>query len=187
MSKERETDRKATTTTEESPRQPLERNESISPTRELTRVEEANYAFYEAFTARNVEAMEQLWSRTPYARCVHPGWDPVVGWHDIRQSWTDIFRTMQEIEFELADVHVEVTGSLAWINLVAFANVVTEDEEQFETSVIATTIFEKFEDRWLIVLHHASHYIEDELDEDGLTELESDLTGRHGSGTFEPN
>lgn len=157
-----------------------------SPTKELTRVEEANYAFYEAFSGRDIEKMDRLWSHTPYARCIHPGWDPVVGWHDIRQSWVDIFRTMHQIDFELADVHVEVNESTAWVNLVSFAHVVTEDGEEFDTSVIGTTVFERIEDEWLIVLHHASHYVEDDEEEEAL-DIDSELPPRGGSGTFEPN
>ena len=162
-----------------------ERPPPTSLTRELTRVEEANFAFYEAFHKRDIHRMARLWSRSPYARCVHPGWEPVVGWHGIRQSWVDIFRTMQSIEFQLEDVHVEVADRTAWVNLLAHVDVKTEDDEAFQTSVVATTIFEKFEDRWLIVLHHSSHFVEDEeVEDDELSELDG---AESEGGGFQPN
>src|SRR5262245_40665671 len=68
-----------------------------SLTRELTRVEEANLAFYDAFHRRDIDRMSQMWSRSPHARCVHPGWELVIGWTEIRQSWLDIFRTIKRI------------------------------------------------------------------------------------------
>src|SRR5262245_44514502 len=49
-----------------------------SLTRELTRVEEANIAFYDAFHRRDIDRMSQMWSRSPHARCVHPGWELVI-------------------------------------------------------------------------------------------------------------
>lgn len=149
-----------------------------SLTRELTRVEEINFQFYEAFHKRDLNLMGAVWSRSPYARCVHPGWEPVVGWPYIRQSWEEIFSSMTSIEFELEDVHVEVVGETAWINLVANAEVTTEEEEEFATAVVATTIMEKLEGQWLIVLHHSSHYVED----DELEEAEHDHDMNHGFG-----
>ena len=151
----------------EAPVEPLPRAGSL--TRELTRVEELNTLFYESFENLDVETMSSLWSRSPYTRCIHPGWEPVVGWKYIRQSWVEIFGSMIGIEFELEDVHVEVTDNTAWVNLVAHAEVKADDDETFHTAVVATSVFERVEGDWLIVLHHSSHYVEDdELDEDDL-------------------
>jgi ketosteroid isomerase-like protein len=151
-------------------------------TRELNRVEEANLAFYEAFHARDIAKMERLWSRSPHSRCIHPGWEPVVGWSEIRQSWVDIFRTMKGIEFSLEDVHVEVSENSAWVNLVAHAEVETEDGDAFQTSVVSTSILERIEGQWYIVLHHASHFADDEeeleAEEDGEMDFETgDIPG----------
>jgi ketosteroid isomerase-like protein len=166
-----------------------ERSSSPPITRELQRVEEANFAFYEAFHLRDIQRMERLWSRSPHTRCIHPGWEPVVGWSEIRQSWVDIFRTMKMIEFSLEDVHVEVADGSAWVNLVAHAEVQTEDDEAFTTSVVATTIFEKIEGQWYIVLHHSSHFADDDEleDEDEIDMDGADLTPEGGSGDSKPN
>jgi ketosteroid isomerase-like protein len=177
---------------EEGARAPAAATRASSLTRELTRIEELNFAFYDAFHRRDIARMERLWSRSPYARCVHPGWEPVIGWHEIRQSWVDIFRTMQSIEFELEDVHVEVADKAAWVNLIAHADVRTEDDDNFQTSVVATTIFEKTKDEWTIVLHHSSHFVEDEeIEGEGLDleddDLDTDLQGGGSGGGFQPN
>lgn len=173
---------------------PLGSNPPTALTRELNRVEEANLAFYEAFHARDIQKMERVWSRSPHSRCVHPGWEPVVGWSEIRQSWVDIFRTMKSIEFSLEDVHVEVAENTAWMNLVAHAEVVTEDDDSFSTSVVATTIFERIEGQWYIVLHHSSHFAdEDEIDDeetedDDELELDTDdLPGGEPDDADKPN
>lgn len=72
---------------------------------------------------------------------------------------------MQAIDFSLQDVHVEVVGLSARVNLVAHANVTTVDDDIFQTTVVATTIFDKIEEQWLVVLHHSSHLLEDDHDE----------------------
>lgn len=155
-----------------------------SLTRELTRVEEANLAFYDAFHKRDIDRMSQLWSRSPHARCVHPAWELVIGWSEIRQSWLDIFRTIQRIEFNLEDIHIEVSGRTAWVNLVAHVDVTTDEGDDFQASVVTTNIFEEIDGRWLVVLHHSSNFAEEEdLDEDEI-EIEGPLDG---SGSAGPN
>lgn len=155
-----------------------------SLTRELTRVEEANLAFYDAFHKRDIDRMSQLWSRSPHARCVHPAWELVIGWSEIRQSWLDIFRTIHRIEFNLEDIHIEVSGRTAWVNLVAHVDVTTDEGDDFQASVVTTNIFEEIDGRWLVVLHHSSNFAEEEdLDEDEI-EIEGALDG---SGSAGPN
>jgi hypothetical protein len=50
----------------------------------------ANEAFYAAFAARDIEAMDELWSRRPNVTCIHPGWSPLIGRDSVMQSWRAI-------------------------------------------------------------------------------------------------
>lgn len=141
-------------------------HETGSLTRELTRVEEANLGFYEAFQSRDIDRMSQAWFHSPHARCVHPGWELVVGWADIRNSWIEIFRTIEDIEFQLDDVHIEVSGRTAWSNLIAHVSVTTDEGELFRASVVTTNIFENIDGHWVLVLHQSSNFMEDEEQEE---------------------
>jgi ketosteroid isomerase-like protein len=49
----------------------------------------ANAAFYAAFAARDVAAMERLWGDGDVI-CVHPGWPPVMGRDAVLASWRNI-------------------------------------------------------------------------------------------------
>ncbi len=51
----------------------------------------ANDAFYLAFNARDLEAMDELWARETPAVCVHPGWNPLLDRDEIIESWQAIF------------------------------------------------------------------------------------------------
>ena len=186
MSKRRHPSSAAAEITDEpgdTPMAPSPPSRSGSLTRELEIVEARGLSFYEAFESRDIRKMAALWTRSPYMRCIHPGWEPVVGWPSIRQSWMEIFDSMNSIEFTLGQVQVEVMGNTAWVNLVAHAEVAT-DEDSFSTAVVATTIFEKTEGNWFIVLHHSSHYVEDDELEDDDLELNG---GFGGSSDGQPN
>lgn len=153
-------------------------------TRDLEAVEAQNLELYAAFSAKDLERMSKVWSKSPYARCVHPGWELVVGWPDIGQSWAEIYQTIEAIEFTLEDVHVEVSGATAWVNLVSIVDVTTDDGDAFQASVATTNIFEKVDGEWLLVLHHSSNFADDDAEEE---EAEFDMGGRGSSGVSDPN
>jgi ketosteroid isomerase-like protein len=164
-----------------------------SPTRELQRVEAANLSFYEAFTARDLDRMGSLWAQTPHVRCVHPGWELVTGFNDVRQSWSDIFGSIEDLEVTLNDVQVEVLGSVAWVNLVVEMCITADDGDEFEASVVTTNVFESTAGDWKLVLHHSSNFVEDDGDGDegGGDEDDTRVLGffppRSGSGPQSPN
>ena len=162
----------------------LPEEEGLGPlTRELRRVEAVNQAFYDAYRDRDIDAMAEVWLPSPYARCVHPSWELVVGWTDIRESWTELFRSIEHAEFQLEDVHIEVAGRIAWVNLLAYATLHTDDGEVISASSIATNIFEFTEGRWRMTLHHSSSFLEDELEEDeDPMDLDPERPPQGGSG-----
>ena len=46
---------------------------------DLEAVLEANQAFYEAFEARDIDAMSELWEHTDRVVCTHPGSATLAG------------------------------------------------------------------------------------------------------------
>lgn len=162
----------------------LPEDEGLGPlTRELRRVEAANQAFYDAYRDRDIEAMSRVWLASPHVRCVHPSWELVVGWTDIRESWADLFGSLRHVELQLEDVHVEVAGRVAWVNLLAYATLHTEDDEVLSASSIATNVFELSEGDWKLVLHHSSSFLDEELDEDeDPLDLDPERPPQGGSG-----
>lgn len=51
----------------------------------------ANDAFYEAFKAGDLAAMEKLWAEEAPVACAHPGWAPLHGREEVLESWKAIF------------------------------------------------------------------------------------------------
>lgn len=167
----------------------LPEDEGLGPlTRELRRVEAANQAFYDAYRDRNIDAMAAVWMPSPHARCVHPSWELAVGWPDIKESWEDLFRSIEHADFQLEDVHIEVAGRIAWVNLLTYATVHTLEDEVVSAASIATNVFERSGDEWRLVLHHSSAFLEDELDDDeDPMDLDPERPPQGGSGMDGPN
>ena len=49
-------------------------------TAEQLAVADANEAFYEALTRRDLTAMERLWFPADWVECIHPGMSSIRGW-----------------------------------------------------------------------------------------------------------
>ncbi|CAN0256788.1 unnamed protein product [Discosporangium mesarthrocarpum] len=51
----------------------------------------ANAAFYKAFSDKDHARMAELWLKTDDILCLHPGDNPVVGYHNVSASWKELF------------------------------------------------------------------------------------------------
>lgn len=122
----------------------------------ILKVKEANTAFYNAFESLQESKMQEVWAEAEYVKCVHPGWPLLSGWKAVMASWEAIFKNTAEISFQISEVHVHIKNDLAWVVLTE--NIITKlGAEQTVTPIHATNIFEKINDRWLMIHHHASH------------------------------
>ena len=110
-----------------------------------------NRRFYEAFEARDLDAMSDIWEHSDRVSCTHPGWSVLRGWGAVAASWLAMFQGPQQIQFILTDEHVEVDGDLGWV---------TVDEniigDQTGSTVSALNVFVRGEGGWRLVAHHGS-------------------------------
>jgi ketosteroid isomerase-like protein len=110
-----------------------------------------NQAFYDAFEARDLDAMSDIWEHSDRVSCTHPGWSVLRGWGAVAASWLAMFQGPQQIQFILTDEHVEVDGDLGWV---------TVDEniigDQTGSTVSALNVFVRGGDGWRLVAHHGS-------------------------------
>ena len=107
------------------------------------RVTEANVAFYDALTNRDLAAMERLWFPADWVECVHPGMPPLRGWEAVHESWAVLFATASALMVAPTDVQVRLVGDVAWVGC---------DERMAH----ATNVFVRHDDQWRMVVHHAS-------------------------------
>ena len=129
-------------------------------------VREANRRFYQAFAALDLEQMDEVWLHEDWVECVHPGWDLLLGWEEVRESWARIFSNTQRMKVNISSVWVRVEGEVAW--LACTEHVTTTFEHGFDQALVqATNIFVQrnaapgapgraSSPQWHMVAHHAS-------------------------------
>jgi ketosteroid isomerase-like protein len=118
-------------------------------------IEKANTAFYRALESGAIERMDEVWAHEDRVRCIHPGWGLVAGWHRVRESWEMIFSGGQKMRVSATDVSVQSAGEFAWVTCTE--NITVFGEMAFDSAqAVATNLFVRQADRWLMILHHAS-------------------------------
>lgn len=131
----------------------------------------ANEAFYAAFRAEDLDAMDRLWAQRAPVACVHPGWPPLIGRDQVMASWRAIL-THGAPPIRCGAARVLMLGDVA--------QVVCE-EHVGDDRVIATNVFVKEDGRWAMVHHHGSHLVprgaaasDDEDEDDDTTDEDGD-------------
>ncbi len=122
---------------------------------EAERVRTQNSRFYEALSGQNLLRLEQIWSHSPYVRCVHPGWQALSGWDAIRESWRNIFTSSICLTVEPETAEVSMHGRVAVVTCREKMTAFTLEGSKV-TTTLATNIFEKTRGRWQLIHHHAS-------------------------------
>jgi ketosteroid isomerase-like protein len=126
---------------------------------ERAAVRAANLAFYRAFEALDLAAMERLWVRDASACCLHPGWPLCAGWDEVRASWATIFGNTSTMRFDIADERIDVRGGLAWVVCVERIRSTGPEGDAMIGAVIATNVFRSDGGAWKMVHHHGSQHV----------------------------
>jgi ketosteroid isomerase-like protein len=130
---------------------------AVSP-RLMTDEEEvltANRMFYAALHSLNLPMMSQVWLHEDWVKCLHPGWDLLMGWEEVRGSWEEIFRSTEQMMVSISRPLLHVAGDVAWISCLE--NVTTANQNESSSALVeATNIFLRKQGRWLLVHHHST-------------------------------
>lgn len=107
---------------------------------------EANQAFYSAFNAKDIGAMDAVWARGADIGCIHPGWNLLVGREPVMQSWERILENPNQPKIFSGGASVSLLGEVA---IVACRELVAG------SALAATNIFVREEGAWKLVHHHS--------------------------------
>ncbi|MBI4535664.1 MAG: nuclear transport factor 2 family protein [Ignavibacteriae bacterium] len=117
-----------------------------------------NARFYEAFENADLDALDSIWLHSQRVRCIHPGWDIIVGWEAVRESWERVFASNAAMKFSLRNVAAEIHGKLGVVVLIE--EIVWRSGSSVESgSVLATNLFEHDGKTWRMIHHHGSPLI----------------------------
>lgn len=114
-------------------------------------VDEAEIVFYEAFMHGDIDVMAALWADDDVI-CVHPGSGMIKGYKSVMRSWQHIFSGSSRMDIRYRVENKVVTDDLA-VHVVI--------EEMLNNNiviavVVATNVYKKFENSWLMTEHHGS-------------------------------
>ena len=114
-----------------------------------------NDAFYEALGSLDLAGMDAVWWHEEWVRCLHPGWDLILGWEAIQDSWKSIFRSTLQVRVAISRPLVHVMGDTAWVSCIEHLTSTVEGD--FTTALVETTnIFVRRNGHWRMVHHHTT-------------------------------
>ena len=122
---------------------------------EVEELRAVNERFYKALEELDLEQMERLWLHEPWVRCIHPGWDVLVGWEQVRESLEQIFASTGWMRVTPTECNIHVFGD---VGMVACAENITasRDSDVGVAVAQATNLFRRTPAGWRMFHHHAS-------------------------------
>lgn len=115
---------------------------------------DAAAAFYQAFEARDVDAMMATWADDEDIVCVHPGGARLVGYAAVRAGWEQLFAGDARLRFRLDQIVAIETVGLAMQSAVEHVFAARDGRERGVAH--CTNVFMRTPSGWRIVMHHAS-------------------------------
>lgn len=133
-------------------------------------VKEANERFYRALENADLNAMSAVWLHDTWVKCVHPGWDLIVGWERVRESWRQIFEGNTGMRVAATEVQITIEGDFALISCYEMLAVFL-DSARAPVSVrtTATNLFQRVDGEWRMIHHHASQVPDAPMVNDSFT------------------
>lgn len=116
--------------------------------------QDAEAAFYEAFTKHDLDAMMAVWSDDDDVYCVHPSGARVTGLEQVRESWRRIFASGQNMRFQVRE-QMTVQAMMMAVHSV-YEQITIAGQARSRASVVATNVYMRTEHGWHMVAHHAS-------------------------------
>ena len=120
----------------------------------FTSPQDAAVAFYQAFEAKDIDAMMATWAEDEDIVCVHPSGPRLVGYDAVRVGWEQIFAGEARLSFRIEDIVVVETVGMALQSVTEQVSV--GDETKPRGAALATNVFLRTPSGWRMVMHHAS-------------------------------
>jgi ketosteroid isomerase-like protein len=122
------------------------------PTDDEVAVLAANDAFYAAFEAQDLQAMERVWVRDAPCACIHPGWEPLVGRSAVIDGWKQILQGGAAPSIRIDSARVLVYQDAA---IVLCVERIKQRRGPGSGLLAATNVFVRQSGEWRIAHHQA--------------------------------
>ncbi|MFT4580295.1 MAG: ketosteroid isomerase-like protein [Gammaproteobacteria bacterium] len=114
----------------------------------------AENAFYDAFDRGDHVAMMNVWGSSDDIVCIHPMGPRLIGRKLISESWKLIFAGQSRRKFDIRAKSRTQDENVA-VHILDEVISVPGSDAQF-IPVLATNIYQRIDQFWFLILHHAS-------------------------------
>lgn len=117
----------------------------------------ANSQVEQAFSKLDVKAIEATWAQDGSVSVIHPASKaPLLGWEAVQKSYADHPVRYKDFSVVMDNPQITINGNIAWVIGIEKVYAHRANGDVLDISALATNIFEKRSDKWLLVHHHAS-------------------------------
>ena len=109
-------------------------------------------SFYQAFCARDIDLMRDVWSQSDGVICIHPGSHRIYSYELIIASWEQIFSGKEATSIKVDEQAYTIDENIAIHSVRENLSI----EEKYIGSVFVTNIYRNSPQGWKMILHHAS-------------------------------
>jgi ketosteroid isomerase-like protein len=137
---------------------PMTKRPAVKASSENAKVEAANLAYYKALSARDIAAMEKVWTCAAGNILIAPPVNPVthVGWPAIKRNWQTYWPKFDKFSVSMKVTAVNINGPAAWVHGVETSNRRSKAGEVTASCNFGTNIFAYQDGRWLMVFHQSA-------------------------------
>lgn len=112
-------------------------------------VKAANEEYYQAYNARDIEAMDRIWAKNVAVACIHSSYPKLSSREDVLKSYRVIFDVPNLPQLIHQQDTITVTGDTALVTAY-------ETWAGGKNTYAATKVFVREDGEWRLVLHHSS-------------------------------
>lgn len=116
--------------------------------------DDAEQAFYDAFTRGDLDALMAVWAEDEEVVCVHPGGARFTGLAAVRESWKQLFETGMKFRVQISSP-VKTHSMLMAVHCV-LQHVSVEGDDTIAPPLLTTNVFTRGANGWQLLVHHTS-------------------------------
>ena len=131
---------------------------SAKPSSEANMVKSVNNAYYKALSARDMCAMEKVWTCASNNMLIAPPTNPAtyMGWEAIERNWEAYWPTFSQFSVSMVVARVNVNGPVAWVHGIETSRRRSKSGEVTSSRNYGTNIFVNHGGSWLLEFHQSA-------------------------------
>ena len=131
---------------------------SAKASSETTKIKAVNLAYYKALSARDLHAMEAVWTCAADNILIAPPVNPHshVGWTAIKRNWEAYWPTFDQFSVSMRVTKVNISGPVAWVHGIETSHRRKKTGEVSSSRNYGTNIFVNRDGRWQMTFHQSA-------------------------------